>query len=615
MKRRYDQPFGASVGRCGVTFRLWAPAARHVAVRLSTRNGKRDIDIAMQRDDRGWYRLDCDSAKVGDHYRFVIDGEIAVPDPASRFQPQDVHGPSEIVDPITYEWNDSTWQGRPWHEAVFYELHIGTFTAEGTYAAAERRFDHIVDLGVTAVELMPLSEAPGARNWGYDGVLPFAPEHQYGRPEDLKRFIDRAHAHGLMVFVDVVYNHFGPEGNYLGRYAPAFFTERFQTPWGAAIDFSGPASRTVRDFFIENALYWIEEFHADGLRLDAVHAIHDDSQPHFLAELAERVRTKVDPARHVHLVLENDENQAALLRSTYSDASGRYDAQWNDDFHHVAHVIATRETDGYYADYVPRPAARMSRILAEGFGYQGEPSPHRGGRSRGTTSTHLPPTAFISFIQNHDQVGNRAFGERLGALAEAQALRAMAAIHLLAPNIPLLFMGEEWNSSSPFPFFCDFGDELAEAVRTGRRREFERFPAFADEAVRAEIPDPLAVETFRSAKLDWSEIDRAPHHECLALYRTLLAIRRREIVPRLALPGNVRAEWRRRDDDLVDVAWTFADGSRLKLAASLCSRSVPNRPAPASMKSLYETAPGAAQERTLPPWFVGWYLSDAADWP
>jgi malto-oligosyltrehalose trehalohydrolase len=569
----------------------------------------------MARGEGGWYSKSVAEAQSGILYSFVIDDELAVPDPASRFQPRDVHGPSELIDPAAYAWSDADWRGRPWHETVLYELHVGTFSPEGTYDSVARRLDYLADLGATAVELMPLAEAPGARNWGYDGVLPFAPEHRYGRPEALKRLVDAAHARGLMVFLDVVYNHFGPEGNSLHRYAPQFFTERHKTPWGAAINFDGADSRPVRDFFIHNALYWLEEYHVDGLRLDAVHSIHDDSAPDILVELAESVRAAFPAERHIHLVLENDDNAVCYLEH----CNGRprhYTAQWNDDIHHVLHVALTNETTGYYEDYAEAPARKLGHALAEGFIYQGEPSPHRGGRARGAPSAHLPAGAFVSFLQNHDQVGNRALGERIGRLAPEAAVRAAMSVVLLSPSPPLLFMGEEWCAPHPFPFFCDFGADIAEAVREGRSREFAKFPAFADPAARARIPDPLALETYASAILDWSKLDDPPHAEWLAFYRAMLAIRRREIVPLLPDLKAGAATFELYGEAVLDVRWHTHGGTTLRaiLALSPLSSDAPEI-TPAG-RVLYATPDAAVAKRplrALPPWFAAWYLESGSD--
>ncbi|KGM30195.1 malto-oligosyltrehalose trehalohydrolase, partial [Inquilinus limosus] len=423
----------------------------------------------LERLDDGWFGLTVPGLPAGTPYRYRLADGTEVPDPASRAQEGGPFGPSLVCDPLAYDWHAADWRGRPWHEAVVYELHCGAIGRPGGFAAVEARLDHLAGLGVTAIELMPVADFAGARGWGYDGVLPFAPASIYGTPDDLKRLVDAAHRRGLMVLLDVVYNHFGPAGNFLSLYARSFFDEDRLTPWGPAIDFRRPQ---VRDFFRHNALYWLEEFRLDGLRLDAVHAIRDHSRPDILTEIADAARAAFLD-RHIHLVLENDLNEARRLAGT-PGPQGRYDAQWNDDLHHAAHVVLTGEADGYYADYADIPVPRLGRALAEGFIYQGDWSEHRGA-ARGEPSAHLPPTAFVGFLQNHDQIGNRALGDRLAALAEPAALEAMTAVLLLAPQIPLLFMGEEWGSRQPFPFFCDFEGELADTVRRGRREEFAAF--------------------------------------------------------------------------------------------------------------------------------------------
>jgi maltooligosyltrehalose trehalohydrolase len=505
-------PFGAEVlATGGVRFRLWAPGAKRVDLVFTK-------SVAMKQNG-GWYEHIEPQAGPGTLYQYRIDGELLVPDPASRFQPRDADGPSEVVDPRAYKWSDHAWTGRPWSEAVIYELHVGTFTPAGTYRGVIEKIDALKTVGVTAIELMPLADFAGRRNWGYDGVLPFAPDSAYGRPDDLKALIDAAHAAGLMVLLDVVYNHFGPKGNYLPRYAPQFFTERRHTPWGAAIDFANPV---VREFFVDNARYWLQEYRFDGLRFDAVHAIIDDSPKHVLTEIHETVRNKFGESKH--LILENDANQARLL------GSGRYTAQWNDDSHHAYHVLATGERDGYYAAYADAPAKHLARCLAEGFAYQGEVSPFSR-EARGEPSAHLPPSCFVDFLQNHDQVGNRALGERLSVLTQEKSLKALTAIHLLAPSPPLLFMGEEWGCRQPFLFFCDFDGELGEAVRKGRREEFKRFASF-----KGSIPDPLAESTFKQCVLDWGKRDAT----WLAHTKKLLQIRARAIARHRFGPGSYR---------------------------------------------------------------------------
>jgi malto-oligosyltrehalose trehalohydrolase len=526
--RPFSYRFGPRIEAGGVTFRLWAPAVPEVAVVVDP-DGPAEARHPLADTGDGWREGHVPGAGPGTRYLFDI-GTMRVPDPASRRQPDDALGPSEVVDPTAYRWRATDWRGRPWAETVLYELHVGTFAESGDYTGVEARLDHLAGLGVTAVELLPVSDFPGARNWGYDGVLPFAPDGAYGRPDDLKRLVDAIHGRGMMAFLDVVYNHFGPEGNFLHAYAPQFFDETIHTPWGAAIDFARPQ---VRRFFVENVLYWLGEFRFDGLRFDAVHAIEDRQEPHVLTEIAGLARAELGPGRHVHLVLENDANEAARLRRNAAGHAVGYDAQWNDDFHHVCHHLLTGETDGYYTDFADQPVARLGRALRDGFVYQGEPSPFRDGERRGEPSGDLPPTCFVDFLQNHDQVGNRAMGDRLDALAEPRALHAMRVLHLLSPSIPLMFMGEEWGSTRPFLFFCDFHDDLADAVREGRRREFEKFPAFADAAAREAIPDPNAGSTVAASRLDWAEAARAPHAGILAETRRLLALRQAEIVPLL----------------------------------------------------------------------------------
>ncbi len=453
---------------------------------------------------------------------------------------------------------------------------------------------------------MPVADFPGRRNWGYDGALPFAPDAAYGRPEDLKALIDRAHARGIMMFLDVVYNHFGPDGNYLGLYAP-FFTDRHSTPWGAGINFDGPDSRPVRDFFIENALYWLTEYRFDGLRLDAVHAIEDDSRVHILTELARRVRETLAGDRQIHLVLENDDNEARYL------GLGGYDAQWNDDIHHAFHCATTGEDSGYYADYAADPATSLGRALASGFAYQGEPSPYREGKKRGEPSGHLAPSAFVAFLQNHDQVGNRAFGERISDLAEEDARRAALAILLLVPSPPLLFMGEEWQTRRPFLYFCDFADALADAVREGRRREFAGFAAFRDETARARIPDPNAEDTFRRSVLDWAELNDPGHRQWLDFCRALLTLRRREIVPRLAGMKGGSGRFERFGDGGLVCAWTLGDGNTLRLLANLAAEPA-DPPAGAGEGRLFFSLPDPWEAAgRLPGWSVAWLLANAAD--
>jgi maltooligosyltrehalose trehalohydrolase len=555
-------PFGAQMESGGARFRLWAPACERVALEIG-RDAPRAL--AMTREEGGWHAARVEGLPPGTAYAFRLDEATRVADPASRSNPWDVEGPSALVDPRAFEWTDDAWSGRPWHEAVVYELHVGTFTPEGTFLAAIGKLDHLAATGITAIELMPLADFPGMRNWGYDGVLPFAPDAAYGTPEDLKRLVVAAHARGLMVLLDVVYNHFGPQGNYLSRYAPQFFNPAHQTPWGAAINFDAEGARTVRDFFVHNALYWIEEFHLDGLRLDAVHAIADDSPTHIVSEIARAIAAGPGHSRHVHLVLENDGNEARRLDRSAGQPHAT--AQWNDDWHHAMHVLVSGEKDGYYGDYAQRPAWQLARALAEGFTYQGEPSVHRKGRARGEPSAHLPPEAFVAFLQNHDQVGNRALGERLATIVSPDALRLATATLLLAPAVPMLFMGEEFDARTPFLYFCDFHGELAQAVREGRRKEFAAFSRFADPAKRAQIPDPNDAATFAASRLPWEKISEPRNAQCLRRYRELLAIRRGRIVPHLA-GSEHGARFEALEPTGVAVDWTLGDGSRLHLRAN-----------------------------------------------
>ncbi|MGB6451655.1 MAG: malto-oligosyltrehalose trehalohydrolase [Steroidobacteraceae bacterium] len=612
-RRSHGMPFGAEITADGsVRFRLWAPAARSVDLLLYEGSDARGLAMGPARD--GWFELVTPAAHAGSLYRYRIDGCFDVPDPASRFNPRDVDGPSEVIDPAAFEWTDGGWRARDWHEAVIYELHVGTFSEEGTFLGVERKLDYLVELGVTVIELMPLADFPGRRGWGYDGVLPYAPDAAYGAPHELKSLISAAHGRGLAVMLDVVYNHFGPEGNHLGRYAPQFLTERHRTPWGAAINFDGEASRTVRDFFVHNTLFWLEEYHLDGLRYDAVHAIRDDGSPHILTEIARAARAGPGRGRPIYLVLENVANEARFLGAP--GAPDTFDAQWNDDFHHCLHVILTGESDGYYEDYTDRPQAMLCRCLAEGFGFQGEISRVEK-RARGERSSRLPPTCFVNFLQNHDQVGNRALGERIGSLvSDEQALRAAVAVLLLAPSPPLLFMGEECAAPQPFPYFCDFGPDLAAKVREGRRREFSHFERFRAPGALDELPDPTDAATARSAHLNSSRILDARQARMLEHYRKLLALRRREIVPLIPrIRSRTCAELAASGAFAVD--WTLTDGTTLRLLANLTNRAARAVRVEAG-RVILTTHPlvrGAGAHRELEPWSVSWLLARGHDEP
>ena len=549
----------------GPTVNVWAPSVTQASL---TQPGAADVTLVRGAD--GWWSGPGAGLTPGARYGFRFDGNI-VPDPASRWQQEGAGGLSETTDPHAFAWSDAGWTGRPWHETVLYELHLGTFTAAGTFVAAIEHLDHLARLGVTMIELMPVGEFPGGRNWGYDGVLPFAPDHSYGRPDDLKRFVDAAHERGIAVVLDVVYNHFGPDQNAIADFAPEFFTERHKTPWGGAIDFAQPA---VRAYFIQNAVYWIEEFHLDGLRLDAVQAVFDEGSPHILDEIAERVRA-TRPGRQLHLTLENDNNDARWLERGGTGRAVHFDAQWNDDFHHVMRVLLAGRVDGYYRDYAQQPLHRLGKSLAEGFSYQGgDESIHRPGLKRGTPSAHLPPVAFVNFLQNHDQVGNTPFGKRLSALTSPAALRLGAAVLLLGPAVPMLFMGEEWAAAEPFDFFCDYAEPLASAVRNGRREEFAHLPEFADEETLAKLADPNAASTRDACVLDWSAPGRAPHAEWLAFYRALLQTRREKVMPLLPRIGGVAGRYETVGSTAVAVHWALDDGRVLGLAANFADEPV-----------------------------------------
>jgi maltooligosyltrehalose trehalohydrolase len=483
---------GANVAGDNCNFRVWAPSAESVTVRLI--KDQRSDDWPMQ-SSGGYFSLNA-FARPGDKYFYIVDENKPVPDPVSRLLPEGVHGPTEIVDPARFSWTDSAWRGLSLRDYVIYELHIGTFTPQGTFDAAITKLPYLKNLGVTAMEIMPVAAFPGTRNWGYDGVSPYAVQASYGGPDGLKRLVNAAHANGIAVVLDVVYNHLGNEGNYLRLFGP-YFTDKHQTPWGEAINFDQPGCEGVRRYFAENALYWVREYHMDGLRLDAVQTIKDDSTRHIQAEIKSDVAalaTELD--RQVCVIAETDENDARMVRPVDAGGFG-LDAVWSDDFHHAIHAFFTGERKGYYQDF-GRPE-QIAKALTEGFVFQGQPFQFWGGRPRGTSSEGMPAAAHVICIQNHDQVGNRANGERLTALIPRGPRMLAAALLLLAPETPLLFMGQEYDEPSPFLFFTDYGDPaLQEAVREGRKQEFKDFD-FADDPV----PDPQAPATFERSKLNW----------------------------------------------------------------------------------------------------------------
>lgn len=568
-KERAPERFGAFLREGVVEFRLWGPELKSVLLEIDGRG-----PMPMERAADGWFT--CTTAgSVGLRYRFLLPDGSAAPDPASRYQPEDVHGPSEVVTPDAFRWTDAAWHGLPWHEAMIYELHVGTFTPEGTFSAATQKLPYLKSLGVTVVELMPVGDFPGRWGWGYEGVLLFAPDSRYGRPDDFRALVDQAHALGIAVLLDVVYNHFGPEGNYLPLLAPAH-TDRHATPWGQAVNYRRSDATSMRDLILANVRMWIGEFHLDGLRIDAAHEIRDTEHGHVLTAIAEAARAAAQ-GRVIHLVLES-----ARLEADRVSAGGGFDGQWNDDLHHALHAAITGETDKDGADCARRPEV-LARALAAGF--QADTN------EEGATSS-LPPTTFVSFLQNHDQIGNRARGERIGMLASSTACRAAAAVYLLAPQVPMLFQGEEWAASSPFPFFTDLGPAFVDAVREGRAATFAVDPD--------NLLDPFDPRTFAAARLDWNERRLPRHARRLDWYRAILRARRREVVPLLA---GIRqgGDWRV-DDGVIRVAWK-SETKDLMLMVNLAPHPAP-LPAPLKGRVIWQE--GRITDDRCPPWFVAW---------
>jgi maltooligosyltrehalose trehalohydrolase len=513
-RKTWALDLGANVTPKGVRFRVWAPRASSLSLRVVGESN----DLPMIPEKNGFYTLFVKGLVPGSRYLYLLDGEYARPDPVSRFQPEGVHGPSEVIDPNNFLWEDPHWKGMPLEEMIVYEIHTGTFTREGSFEAIIPCLDYLKnDLGVTAIELMPVGQFPGERNWGYDGTYLYAPQNSYGGPWGLKTLIQACHQKGLAVILDVVYNHLGPEGNYLANYGP-YFTDRYKTPWGSAINFDGPESDEVRNFMIDNALYWVMEYHVDGLRIDAVHGIFDFSAQHILSDIREAVHQQTKKlGRSVWVIAESDLNDVRVIDSPKKGGYG-LDAQWNDDFHHCLHTLLTGERNGYYEDF--GEIEQLAKSLREGFVYSGQPSPYRK-RRHGSSSKHLPPSKFVVFSQNHDQVGNRAKGDRLSTLVPLEALKLTAAIVLLSPNIPLLFMGEEYGEEAPFQYFVSHSDqELIEAVRRGRKEEFS---AFQWEGI---LPDPQDETTFLRSKIDLDLRHHEKHHTLLEFYRTLIQLRK-----------------------------------------------------------------------------------------
>lgn len=542
-----------------VRFRLWATGQQGVTLHLA---GKK---IAMTSSGEGWYEAVAEDVAPGTEYHFLLADGTAVPDPASRAQKADVNGPSLVIDPAAYAWQNRQWQGKRWEESVVYELHIGTFTPEGTFTAAIAKLPYLAELGITMLEVMPVAQFGGNRGWGYDGVLLYAPHSAYGSPEDFKAFIDAAHGYGLSVVLDIVLNHFGPEGNYLPLLSPDFFHKERETPWGAGIAYDVDAARK---YIIEAPLYWLKEYNLDGLRFDAIDQIVDSADKHVLIEIAERIRAEITD-RPVHLTTEDCRNVIFLHPRGEEGSVPLFTAEWNDDFHNAIHVLATGETHAYYADFASEPEKLIARILTEGFAWQGEISPQTG-EKRGVDSRNQPPVAFVDFIQNHDQVGNRAQGERLIELAGAERTKALLAMLLLSPHIPLLFMGEEYGETHPFLFFTDFHGDLAKAVREGRAKEFKGHAGHEGESV----PDPNARETFERSKLNWTKRESEEGKQWLALTRQLLALRQKHVVPLLATAGGNAGKVVKTAPGLIAVRWDFPQGT-LSMALNTANQPQP----------------------------------------
>ncbi|CUH40011.1 Malto-oligosyltrehalose trehalohydrolase [Jannaschia seosinensis] len=558
--------WGAIPSDTGTRFRLWAPDVPEVGLCLP--DGEHDMKTVGD----GWFELTAD-APVGTEYAFRLPDNHRVPDPASRLQAETVHGTS-VVASSAHDWRHDR-PDRGWHEAVIYECHIGTFTPEGTYRAAIEKLPHLADLGVTVLEILPVAHFGGDRGWGYDGVLPYAPHPAYGTPEELRELIDAAHAHGLMVLMDVVYNHFGPDGNYLHMYASRFFDPERQTPWGAGIAY---AAEPVRRFFIENALYWIRDFNLDGLRLDAIDHVRDPhSDTEILIDLAREVRATVD--RPVHLTTEDNRN-VTHLHARDGDRVPLMTAEWNDDWHNAAHVLLTGETEGYYDAYADDPTSLLVRSMAEGFST-------RGAGGKGSPSGHLPPDVFIDFLQNHDQIGNRAMGERLTVLADHDRLRAMQALLLLSPHVPMIFMGDEWDETNPFLFFAGFEGELGKAVTQGRRREFEHFKSFS----ASDVPDPVDPKTFERSRIDWSKAESEAGQAALARHRELLILRRERIVPMIPGTGSDCGTMLKAPALCFAVDWQLG-GGRLSVRTNLSDAKADLPPADGDLIHLTGDAPG-----------------------
>jgi malto-oligosyltrehalose trehalohydrolase len=616
-------PVGTTLVNGKFRSNLWAPDAKSVDFCLYLPDGTEVIE-PMSSVGLGWFSLaKLPQARVGYLYHFIIDGVKRVPDPASRRQPKGVHGPSEITDPTSYKWKDANWRGKSFNSAAIYELHVGTFTPEGTFKAAQGKLKYLKRQGFTAIELMPLWECPGRASWGYDGTLPFAIEERYGTPEDLKNLIQEAHRLGLLVYIDSVWNHFGPKGNYFYEYAGQFFNPNHQTPWGAAINFDSEGKEAVRAYYINLALYWLEEYNFDGIRADAVHAIVDTSEKHILTEIIEAVANGPGKTRQRHLMFEEERNTVRWFRKGKSNRAKGIDAVWNDDFHHAVHVQLTGETHGYYREYAESTCGTSSteflgRCLAQLFGHQGHTL--KNGHVRGECSKNTPLKRGVNFIQNHDQIGNRALGDRLSSLTHTRAVKASAAIYLLSPGTVMTFMGEEWGCKTPFFFFCDLGDELNPKVTEGRRNEFREFPAFTDPAQRKLIPDPCSPSTFERSKLNWSDLDLPAHRKMSSHYRQLLKLRQAEIVPlidEVIVPTKSKKKgpsYNVLADGVLEVFWPLKDGRKLMVFINLTDGGVKSQRLASVMGSgsariLYATDKRGLKNGGMRPWSVTWLIS------
>ena len=547
---------GAMVRPSGVAFRVWAPAAASVDVELI--RPASTTYHPLERDSEGVYFGLVRGAHAGDRYRFRLDGGDSYPDPCSRYQPEGVHGPSQIVDPA-FGWSDAGWAGLDRDRLVIYECHVGTYTSEGTFDALVPQLRELRRLGITALELMPVAEFPGKHNWGYDGVDLFAPSRNYGGHAGLKRLVDAAHRHEIGVILDVVYNHLGPDGNYLRLFSPDYFTDRHTTPWGAALNFDGPGSQWVREFVIQNACYWLTEYHVDGLRLDATHAILDESSTHLIAELTVRARQAVGEERRAVILAENAANDVRLIRPVERGGYG-LDGVLADSFHHSLRVFLTGEREGYFADY-SGTAEEITRVIEEGFVYQGRLSP-RLGRSRGTRVTDEPASSFVFCIQNHDQVGNRPLGDRLNQMVGMDQFAVASALLLMVPETPMLFMGQEFAASSPFLYFTDHHKDLGSLVTIGRRAEFSYMEGFSDPAQRERVPDPQDARTFLASKIRLEE--RWEHYAIYRMYRELLRLRRTD--PVLSIPDRARTKASAPGESTVTLVRWGEAGRRLVVA-------------------------------------------------